>query len=177
MNACRDMQDWMLDYRLFTTERQEQVRSHAAECPACAEEFAMLQAFDRRFAGLREDAPAGFADRVLCRLRGEEAEDRATHRACSALGVLVAAQLAVMAFMGQGVRTFVAGLDGVAVRALQERIVPGIVAAGQSFLQEVVRVRLPAVPVRVNWLYLVVATVVIVVFALLTIHREDSRHA
>lgn len=167
----------MLDSRSLTREQQRQLRAHVADCPACAAEFAGLQMFDRCFAEVGEDAPDGFADRVWCRLKEKNVADVPAHGVYAVLGAVVAAEVAVMMLLGSGPRGFVFGLLKGALRILTERIAPSVFGAVRSLFMEVAQVRLPAVPVHIDWSYVAVCAAVVAVFALFTIHREGSRHA
>lgn len=177
MNACGMATERMLGYRELTPSGRAKLDAHLADCAACSEEFAMIQEFDACFAEARTSAPAGFADRVVARARREEAVEFGAGRACAFLGALVGAQSAVILCLGETFRRWVSDLFGGVAAAFGDRIVPAMLDGGRALVREIVQLRFPAVPLRVNWLYVVAAIALIAAFAVFTMHKEEKRHA
>jgi anti-sigma factor RsiW len=177
VNACGIAMDLMLDCRGLTTSGRAKLDAHLADCAACSEEFAMMEELDACFAEARTRAPAGFADRVVGRTRREEAVEFGAGRACAFLGALIGAQSVVILCLGEAFRRWASGLFRGVATALGDRIMPVMLDGGRAFVREVGRLRLPAVPLRVNWLYVVAAIALIAAFAVFTMYQEEKRHA
>lgn len=177
MKCCRRIMDLIPDYGELPADVRRYVDDHLADCSACAEAFAVLQELDGRLAGLRGHVPGNFADQVLSRIQREETDVQTTRLPCRVLGAVIVAELVVIACFQHGFRSFSSGLVGAIAPVLRERVIPVLTGLWQTIASEAGRLRLPALSGNVNWLQVTRGLIILLVFAVLTIHQGGKRHA